>query len=340
MLRAALHSPCRYSVHKHKHMLTRIINGMLSREGTTTIYKVRTHIGVKGNELADAAASVAAAAQAADDADAAEDRLHALNPHGTAALVRFDDAAALRPGVASSWLQYPVQQPDAAADGGRTLWVFDELKHQVTKWVVRVWGTAMDTSHAARSLTYTALRGDSEQLAAQPASQYLRADGTAPLPAWLPPAPFGVDPATANLLSLRSDLPWDRVRIGMQVRWRQFFTRARAHQLYPHKHPSPACLHCVAGPPQDETIGHFFGGCNHPLMQDMRCKRHGHSVMHLFKAIRAGRAGACPMYHDSELGGTMARAMPPPIPRLHGHTTPPTLSSCHTLRKSACILTA
>ena len=47
MLRSVLHNPTGYRVHKHKHMLKRIVSTMLSRQGATTSFKVRAHIGVR-----------------------------------------------------------------------------------------------------------------------------------------------------------------------------------------------------------------------------------------------------------------------------------------------------
>ena len=140
MLRSVLHTPTSYRVHKHKHMLKRVVNAMLSRQGATTIYKVRAHIGVRGNELADTAAGIAAAAQHADDTTEAEEQLRRANPapDGTTALVTHTDEVAGAPGIASSWLQYPVE--DQGAPGGEpALWDFDELRRQVTRWIKRVW---------------------------------------------------------------------------------------------------------------------------------------------------------------------------------------------------------
>jgi ribonuclease HI len=58
-----LNNPTRFRVHNHKLMLVRIAHDMLYRAAqghTTHIYKVRAHNGVKGNEIADAAAKIAA----------------------------------------------------------------------------------------------------------------------------------------------------------------------------------------------------------------------------------------------------------------------------------------
>ncbi len=58
-----LDNPTRFRVHNHKLMLVRIAHDMLYRAAqghATHNYKVRAHIGVKGNEIADAAAKIAA----------------------------------------------------------------------------------------------------------------------------------------------------------------------------------------------------------------------------------------------------------------------------------------
>ena len=108
----------------------------------------------------------------------------------------------------------------------------------------------------------------------------------------------------------------------MQIRWFQFFTRKRAHRLYPAKYPDPHCQLCAPPQPQEETPGHYFGGCTHPLMRDVKCRRHGLTIMHLVRPIRAGSKGRCALYHDSELGDRTARALPAAIPRLPGQTLP------------------
>jgi ribonuclease HI len=162
MLRSMLSNPTRYRVHKHKHMLKKIVNTMLSRGGSTTIHKVRAHIGVAGNELADAAARVAAASQSAADPAEGEAQLHAIlpDPAGTATLTAHADAMAGTPGISSSWLQYPVPQQDAAT-AEPELWNFDELRHHVTRWIQTVWQEAL-TERPTTLRCLGAYRADSE----------------------------------------------------------------------------------------------------------------------------------------------------------------------------------
>ncbi|KAG7675048.1 hypothetical protein KSW81_002552 [Nannochloris sp. 'desiccata'] len=50
-------NPNKYRTHKHRNLLHRIINKLLSRTGKTTIIKVKAHCGISGNEKADAAAT-------------------------------------------------------------------------------------------------------------------------------------------------------------------------------------------------------------------------------------------------------------------------------------------
>ena len=108
----------------------------------------------------------------------------------------------------------------------------------------------------------------------------------------------------------------------MQIRRFQFFTRKRAHRLYPAKYPDPHCQLCAPPQPQEETPGHYFGGCTHPLMRDVKCRRHGLTIMHLVRPIRAGSKGRCALYNDDKLGDRTARALPAAIPRLPGQTLP------------------
>ena len=94
------------------------------------------------------------------------------------------------------------------------------------------------------------------------------AGGAAVLPVWLSDGPYGIHPASIGLLSLQSSVPWAEIKLGMQIRWFQFFTRKRAHRLYPAKYPDPHCQLCTPPQPQEETPGNYFGGCTHPLMHE------------------------------------------------------------------------
>lgn len=114
-------------------------------------------------------------------------------------------------------------------------------------------------------MTYQRLCTALSNLAALPGSA-LADDG--PLAAtgaavWLPTGPYALHPATLNLLTPDSSLPWHLIRLGVQIRWGQFFTHARAHCIYPAQHPT--CGLCADGVP--ETISHYFGGCDHPAVR-------------------------------------------------------------------------
>jgi ribonuclease HI len=314
MLQSMLHNPTRYRVHKHKHLIKRIVNLLLSRTGSTTFYKVRAHVGVAGNELADKAAKIAAEAQTSEDRGQQEEELQAAYHGGDTLLAEHEDAVASRPGLSASWLQY-VQQPDQA-EGEPELWDFDELKHHVADWVVRVAAAMMHARFLQSSVVYSRLHGMIVALAALPV-QVL--PPMAASPSWLAPGPYTVDPASCACLSLDSQLQWGLVRLATQIRWEQFWTRKRAHKLYPGKYQSPMCQLCLD---RQETIGHYFGGCTHQLMHKMACKRHGKTVMHMVKAIQAGSLGDRALFHDSEAGDRSARAMPGAIPRRRGESIP------------------
>lgn len=94
---SAIASPTRWRIHKHKHMLKKIVNKLLSRTGSTYLYKVRAHIGVHGNELADAAAKIAADMQAAEteeERNQLEADLQASLPGGTTRIKEHEDPVA------------------------------------------------------------------------------------------------------------------------------------------------------------------------------------------------------------------------------------------------------
>ena len=101
------HCPNRYRVHKHKHILKLIVHSMLSRQGTTTFYKVRAHIG-GGNELADKGAKAAAHAHA-QATEEPEEEADLSEVHHRAQLHTYDNPITGQPGIAASWLRYPVQ---------------------------------------------------------------------------------------------------------------------------------------------------------------------------------------------------------------------------------------
>ena len=203
---------------------------------------------------------------------------------------------------------------DDDPDAHPELWDFDELRRQPLEWVRRRHGDALHTSYLNRSLAYQRLHTAVTDLAgltgtALAEDPQLAAAGAAD---WLAPGPYALHPSTLPLLTAAAATPWQYIRLGLQIRWGQFFTRARAHRIYPAQHPDPTCGLCGAG--CRETIAHYFGGCGHPVTHGLRCNRHGDSIMALVRAIRAGDCGTRPLFHDSERGDRTARALPPPSP--------------------------
>jgi hypothetical protein len=129
------------------------------------------------------------------------------------------------------WLQYPVW-PDGSEDPEEAeLWDFDELKHQIQSRIVPVLQEALHQRHSAANTTYCALHAQVADLATYP-DCLTPAIGPA-LPPWLPPGPYGLHALSFTVLTLDSPLDWGSLRLGLQVRWRQLFTRQRAHQLLP-----------------------------------------------------------------------------------------------------------
>jgi hypothetical protein len=88
-------------------------------------------MGVRGNELADAAARVAAQQQMAPQLDMAD--LRQAFPAGDVELRLETDPYAGRTGFSASWIGYRAKPPGPGLPP--PLHQFDELNHQVNAWV-------------------------------------------------------------------------------------------------------------------------------------------------------------------------------------------------------------
>ncbi|EFN56765.1 hypothetical protein CHLNCDRAFT_144235 [Chlorella variabilis] len=144
LTRMALHE--RVRTKKHKGILTHIVAQLCSRammQGTTfALHKVRAHIGVLGNELADAAAKQAARAA-----------------EGDANVTFYTDAPAGTPRLGASWPRR-IARPRNEDEEVSTYWLADSLP-SVKKQVARVFQNRIVAS--TRSVMFTLLLQQREE---------------------------------------------------------------------------------------------------------------------------------------------------------------------------------
>ena len=106
-------------------------------------------------------------------------------------------------------------------------------------------------------------------MSALPAQAYAPVvGGAAVLPVWLSDGAYGIHPASIGLLSLQSSVPWAELKLGMQIRWFQFFTRKRAHRLYPAKY------RVLQSPRMVGPRGTWTGGSQACQAYSKRCMLH------------------------------------------------------------------
>ena len=138
LTRMALHEPERVRTKKHKGILTHIVAQLCSQammQGTTfALHKVRAHIGVLGNELADTAAKQAARAA-----------------EGDANVTFYTDALAGTPGLGASWPRH-IARPRNEDEEESTYWLADSLP-SMKKHVARVFQNRIVASTRSVMLT-------------------------------------------------------------------------------------------------------------------------------------------------------------------------------------------
>ena len=280
-LNRALYTPSSQTHHKNGHMLNKIIHTALRRTGTTSIFKVRAHAGVDGNEKADAAAGLAATG----------------DPTAGGTWITYDAADTASPSLGPSWIARPVPAPTAADPDAVEYRAFDELRHQPKAYST----TAYADYVLAKDATTSILR----KLNALPAA--LQAIVT-PTDA----APVSIETISITYPLSSTSIQFYDVTSALRVRFNQFRTAQR--MSYITNTTSPLCPLCPHEVTTVETVGHYFGGCRHRAKTAIFCKRHGEAVTIIGDAIKEGTLGNCPIFMDAETGDRSARSLPAYIP--------------------------
>jgi ribonuclease HI/exonuclease III len=281
-IRRSLYNTSSFNSHKNKAAVNGALYSMLSRPGRTAIYKTRAHIGVDGNEKADAAAKAAA------------DPITTRTPSPTHIWIDYSDATTAEPASLPTWISYPTKPPGAIDQEYRS---FDELRHQPKRYATEVYSRHVVTTADPES-TFGKLIAQASTLEANENP---------------------IDTASLAYPFTASSVPHYHVQLAMQFRFRTFMTAARAHRINPTTNPSLACPLCDY---HTDSIGHFLGGCTHRRIKEMICLRHGKAVTIISKALKKGNLGNCPIFTDAEGGERNARHLPPYIPRPQGASLP------------------
>ena len=156
LIAIAIHQPERLRRSKHRALLTDIAQQLLAQvcamQHTVSIYKVRAHIGVAGNEAADAAAKLAA--EFDDRGDGAREEAANLG------VTIFDDPRHATPHLGANWVQRvlfscgPVGEPPTVTHQN-----VDTLKAQVKVQAVRVYQNRIFSRNTGGSVVLRRLRG-------------------------------------------------------------------------------------------------------------------------------------------------------------------------------------
>jgi len=288
-LQRLLNTPTCMRYNKNIDQIQQILHAIVSRTGKTSIYKVRAHAGVEGNEKADAAAKAATGGAAANP------------PANQDTWIQYDSPTTARAGQGPSWARYPHPAPTAEAPDAVEYRSFDELRHHTKRYDTQVY-----SDHVLRKAGPDSNIRRLNSLNFDPLTPSLSSTPTIPPRPDQPPD--AIDLHSVEYPMTAESIPPYHLNLALRVRFKVFETAARANLMDPQK--SALCPLCHAAP---ETIGHYLGAC--PRMTGIICKRHGQAVEIIKKAIKDGGLGGCPIYSDAETGERSARQLPRYIPQ-------------------------
>ena len=306
MLRRWWHAPNTMLTHHDRPLVASTAAAIESRVGRVHLAKVRSHVGVPGNEAADAVAALAASGEGA---------------------ARLGDADSVYPrgvGMATSWRNTGLGDPGRPPGPEEAPSLFPSPTSQPAEGVkYRMYNAPTALRRiAARTIT---------RRAAERAKGYAQAMGDDPLA----DGPFSLLPAESN--ALWSRLPDSALRTCVKVRSNQFFAGPAAHAA--GMAPTDFCTIC---PNREEHDGwqHLLCSCSHDVVHGLRCLRHNEVARVLVNAVKHGRKGRATVIADlreepadgARFGGETAgsaaaeepQSMPPAaLPHtLHGWTPP------------------
>ena len=260
MIRRWWFSPNTMLLHHERPLVEGITSEIFRRSGLVRLVKVRSHVGIPGNEVADTIAAWAASSDGA---------------------VRLDDTGSTHPrgiGLATSWEAIGHDDPasPSPADPPRPRRQLPPHPSGQPRAAERY-----DMYNSQAALRRIADRVMTVR-AAQRAKGYAQAMGEDPLSH----GPYSLLPAESN--ALWRLLPDTTLRACLKVRSNQFFAGAPAAAA--GFAPTPYCTICLD---RDEHDGwkHSLTRCMHPAVHGMRCLRHNEIVRVMVDTIAHGRRG-------------------------------------------------
>ncbi len=257
---ANLQRPERFRYHKHKMILACIAHLLLARTGSTTMYKVRSHIGIKGNEKADQLAKQATYPGQATDT--------------------YRDTLDL--GIGRNWLEYKHTRVRVSPGTGNCIKVqewrnVNDLKDHtlriITDAEVERRLTQEGKPHDKRSLYLTLFQGIMDQ--------GTRGQGI-------------MHKASNAFWTLADNLSQKDIQTALKIRYGVLVTNRILHRYNPaHTQQCPLCT-------EDDSITHAMLQCRHPDIHKLHVARHGTGVYTTATAIKQGTQGGGFLIIDAE----------------------------------------
>jgi len=262
-----IHRPMRTAKLMHREILQAVADLIVERDGkgyNTFIGKVKAHAGVRGNDLADAAAKQQATSTSGIDTKIPSYLRRELELM-TNTEVRVEVG-----------MHVPIDGPcvleDMEAARG-PVWVLPSQAVEGMRARLRTWDSNVDARHFAML-----------QEMNDPQQRRLRAQ-------------------SSRYMTARGFTHNER-RIIKNLQYGVFQTQKRDHMMRPDIFPSPQCVLCQGRRPDATTrrildsdgtgedgCGHVMGGCTHRVLSACYIKRHNEAVAAVAKAVANGSRG-------------------------------------------------
>jgi ribonuclease HI len=263
-----IHRPMRTAKLMHREIVRAVVDLIMTRdkEGRSTfIGKVKAHAGVRGNDLADAAAKLQVTRASGIETT--------VPSYLTRVLRNMDDDEV----TVEVGKHIPIDGPGALLDmqapGGQPRRVTPAQAAEDMKRRLRTWGSNEETAHF-RML----------QEMNDPQQKRLRAQ-------------------SSRYMTSQGFVHSER-RIIKKLMYGVFQTQKRDHMMRPDIFPSPQCVLCQGRRPDaatrrildsdgigDDGCGHVMGGCTHRVLSACYIKRHNEAVAAIARAVANGSRG-------------------------------------------------